>query len=77
MKTPIQSLIYKMAGLLQVTCTGVICCLLQLKVHVSTLPSIDERIKCNTKKYTITKKIFYRLHTLPSSERYSSCTFGG
>ena len=51
--------------------------LLHLKVHISTLPSINERTKSSEfKTYKIQNiKTFYRLYLLPSSrERYSACT---
>ena len=44
MQTLVQSLIYRLAGLLWVTYTGVIGHHYKLKVHLSTLSSINERI---------------------------------
>ena len=45
LKTLKLSLIYRSTGLLWVICVGVIGHLLQLKVCISTFPSINERIK--------------------------------
>ena len=83
LKTLIQSLIYSSTGPFWVTDARVTGHLLLLKVHASTLLSINERIKSTQVEYlhmrnTKYKKIktFYNLHILPSIERGSGHTQG-